>query len=154
MKGGRKAMHCIHCFREFKANPRVKKQKYCGDKKCQRARRRAWQRRKVASDPDYQENQRRCQRQWQEGNPGYYRLYRNSHPEYTQRNRLLQGMRNVRRRNDKQGKMIAKMDSLIRPYYSRRGAIFRIIPQDDRLIANMDSLEVKLVPIQGLRNRL
>lgn len=140
-------MRCIHCVREFKANPRVKNQKYCRDKKCQRARRASWQRRKLARDPDYQDNQRRCQKQWQEHNPGYFRLYRDSHPDYVRRNRILQQMRNAKRRKDKQGKMVAKMDSLIRPYYSRKGSIFRLIPQNGRLIAKMDSLRVKLVPI-------
>ena len=47
--------------------------------------------------------------------------------------------------------MIAKIDSLLKPYYSRKGAIFRLIPQADGLIAKIDSLRVKLVPIQAGR---
>ena len=37
---------CIHCGRNF--NPRVKGQRYCSNKSCQRARRARWQRNKIA----------------------------------------------------------------------------------------------------------
>lgn len=138
---------CVHCLKGFKPNPRLKRQRYCQSKPCQRARRALWQRQKIAGDPDYRDNKIRCQKQWHADHPGYYRHYRKSHPEYTKRNRLLQQLRNARRRNDSQGKMIAKLDSLIKPYYSRKGAMFRLIPQTNRLIAKLDSLRVKLVPI-------
>jgi len=138
---------CLHCLRVFKPNPRVKRQKYCNNKPCQRARRALWQRQKMAGDPDYKDNKMRCQKQWHADRPGYYRRYRESHPEYANRNRLLQQLRNTRRDNGKQSKMIAKLDSLLRPYYSRKGAMFRLIPQDSKMIAKLDSLRVKLVPI-------
>ena len=145
---------CAHCGMEFNPNPRIKKQRYCGNKACQRARRARWQRQKMVHDPDYRDNQRRCQRQWQERHQGYYRLYRDNHPKYTQRNRLLQVMRDIRRRKDpckdKQSKMLAKMDSLLRPYYSRKGGIFRLVPQGAGMLAKMDSLVVKLIPYKGL----
>ena len=142
---------CVHCSREFKSNPRVKKQRYCKKKQCQRARRALWQRRKMATDPDYKDNKLRCQNQWHASRPEYYSDYRKKHPEYTERNRLLQQLRDMRRRKGKstdiQVKMLAKLDSLIKPYYSRRGSIFRLIPQDDRVLAKLDSLTVRLVPI-------
>lgn len=143
---------CIHCGKSFKPNPRVKNQRYCSEKNCQRARRASWQRQKMATDPDYRENKERCQRERHKHNPDYCRLYRNKHPEYTQRNRLLQVMRDSRRRKDKQGKMLAKLDSLLRLYYSRRGAVFRLIPQPGRLLAKLDSLTVKLIPCKELRS--
>ena len=119
---------CIHCGKEFSPNPRVKNQKYCSDKRCQRARRAGWQRQKMAQDADYRENKERCQKQWHESHPGYYRDYRNNHPSYVERNLLLQGIRDIRRRQDirrdGQGKMLAKLDSLLKPYYSRRGSIY------------------------------
>jgi len=143
---------CIHCGRSFRPNPRVKNQRYCNDEACQKARRASWQRQKMAADPDYRENKQRCQRQWHERHPIYYKEYRNKHPEYTQRNNALQQIRNLKRRNDKQGEMIAKLDSLIKPYYSRRGAMFRLMPQPSRLIAKLDSLTVKLIPYKELRS--
>lgn len=142
---------CIHCGKSFIANPRVKNQRYCSEKDCQKARRASWQRQKMAADSDYRENKKRCQREWQERNPDYYRLYRKKRPEYTQRNRLLQAIRDNQRRKAKHGKMLAKLDSLIRPYYSRKGAIFRLIPQHGKMLAKLDSLIVKLIPYNGLR---
>lgn len=138
---------CVHCGKEFKPNPRVKRQRYCKNKQCRKARRAKWQRLKMATDPDYRDNQRRCQRQWQRRHSGYYSLYRKNHPKYTERNRLLQQMRDNRRRKHTKGQMLAKMDSLLRPYYSRKGGIFRLIPQGSQMLAKMDSLTVKLVPI-------
>lgn len=147
-------MHCVHCFKEFKPNPRVKNQKYCGDKLCQKARRARWRRHKMATDTDYQENQKRCQNEWQKRNAGYWKNYRSEHPGYARRNNTLQQIRNARRRKDKQSKMIAKIDSLIKPYYSRKGAIFKLIPQNNSLIAKIDSLRVRLVPVQAGRYRI
>lgn len=140
---------CIHCGREFIPNPRVKGQKYCRDRNCQKARKGRWQRKKMAKDADYRENQKRCQEDWLRSHPGYYRKYRVEHPEYAERNRLLQIRRNAKRRRDSISRLIAKMDSLDTGFYSRRGELFKLVPQDERLIAKMDSLIVKLVPVQG-----
>ena len=71
-----KTFKCRSCHRERPANPKVKEQNYCGRADCQRARRREWQRKKMATDLDYRENQRNSQKQWQEKNPDYWRDYR------------------------------------------------------------------------------
>ena len=94
-----------HCGRLFDPNPRVKNQRYCGEKACQRARKRKWQKEKLAVDPDYQANQRQCQIEWHGRHPGYYRKYRQEHPRYCERNTLLQSCRNAKAR------VIAKMDA-------------------------------------------
>lgn len=138
---------CIHCGNSFKPNPRVKGQRYCREKACQRARRARWQRKKMAADPDYRDNQSRCRKGWMANHPGYYREYRDSHPEYVKRNRLLQAGRDARRHKDRIGRFLAKMDSLAKGFYSRRGGLFKLIPEDDRLLAKMDSLVVRLVGI-------
>jgi len=142
---------CIHCGKSFNPNPRVKNQRYCNSNTCQKARRTSWQRQKIATDPDYKENKQRCEKEWHESHPGYYKDYRNNHPAYVERNRLLQQIRDIRHRKDRykgsQGEMLAKLDSLLKPYYSRRGSIFRLIPQGNVLLAKLDSLTVKLVPI-------
>ncbi|NIN01186.1 MAG: hypothetical protein GTO24_24765 [candidate division Zixibacteria bacterium] len=100
-------IRCAHCRSLFRPDPRVKNQRYCGKKACQRARKNLWQRQKMADDPDYKENQRDCHRSWLRHNPGYWRRYRSQHPEYVQRNRLLQKDRNTRRSPPGE---IAKMD--------------------------------------------
>lgn len=94
------------CF--FLPNPRVKNHRYCGKKDCQRARKKHWQRQKMKDDPKYQEDQQDSQQCWMEQNPGYWCNYRNEHPEYVKRNRLLQKNRDQKRckRN------LAKMDAL------------------------------------------
>lgn len=140
---------CIHCQKEFIPNPRVKNQRYCNNKVCQRVRKTKWQSKKMGGDPDYRDNQKRAQREWQKQHPGYYKAYRESHPEYTERNRLLQNIRNTQRCKDGRVNLIAKMDTLIKPFYSRKGAYFKLISQNP-LIAKMDTLLVKLIPLEGV----
>lgn len=106
----------------------------------------------MAKDQDYKDNQRRCQKEWLTHHPGYYRDYRANHPEYVQRNRLLQLRRNAKRGKDKLSRLIAKIDSLDRTVFSRKGELFKLIPQDNRLIAKIDSFIVKLIPYKGLKS--
>ena len=94
-----------HCKRLFTPDPRVKNQHYCREIDCQRARKRKWQKEKLAVDPDYKANQRDCQKEWRQHHPDYYKKYRQDHPAYCQRNTLLQGYRNTKAR------LIAKMDA-------------------------------------------
>ena len=51
-------IRCAHCRCLFVPNHRIKNQRYCNKKECQRARKNAWQRQKLANDPDYKANQR------------------------------------------------------------------------------------------------
>lgn len=53
---------CRHCRCLFIFNPRLKDQRYCARRECQRVRRRLWQRQKMATDADYQQNQRAAQK--------------------------------------------------------------------------------------------
>ncbi len=48
---------CAKCGCLFRPNPRVKDQEYCNRSACQRARKRRWQRKRMATDPDYRANQ-------------------------------------------------------------------------------------------------
>ena len=70
------------CGRLFNPNPRVKNQRYCSEKECQRAWKRLWQRRKLATDPDYKANQADSQKTWREKHPDYWREYRERNPDY------------------------------------------------------------------------
>jgi hypothetical protein len=101
-------IRCNHCQNLFDSNPRIKNQKYCGSRQCQRARKREWQRRKLATDPDYKSNQRDCQREWHRRHPRYYQLYRKRNAKIAERNRLLQRMRDSQRRP---ARFLAKMDA-------------------------------------------
>ena len=97
---------CVACGQPFQPRPQVPQQSYCSVPGCQRERRRQWQRLKLQSDPDYQDNQARAQQAWNQRNPDYSRKYRESHPEYVERNRALQHKRNAKNMVDP----IAKMD--------------------------------------------
>lgn len=97
---------CASCHQPFQPPPQVPGQTYCSLVACQRERRRQWQLAKRKSDPDYRDNQSRAQSAWLVRQPGYWRRYRQSHPEYVARNRAQQSDRNNRRRKQ----TIAKMD--------------------------------------------
>ena len=95
---------CSSCGQAFAPAPQVPRQMYCALPDCQRERRRLWQIAKRRSDPDYLANQARAQKAWAERNPGYWRAYRDSNPDYASGNRAQQRTRNRKR-------VIAKMDA-------------------------------------------
>ena len=66
---------CRHCGRV--GVEKRKGQKYCGSRECQASRKREWNRRKYASDPDYRLNQRESTEAWlssQGGAAQYHRV--------------------------------------------------------------------------------
>lgn len=134
-------IRCVNpcCRRHFLPNPRVKTQRYCNRKECQRVRRRLWQKEKMASDLDYQANQRDCQKRWRKQNPDYWRQYRMNNPLYVERNRLLQRKRDRKRRLDN----LAKMDALKRVSLLESGTYY-IIPEGADL-AKMDALDRRFI---------
>ena len=108
------------CRGLFLPNPHVPNHRYCNKKDCQRVRKRRWQREKMKNDPEYRDNQRDAQQCWMEQNRDYWRRYRDQHPEYVKRNRLLQRERDRRRRIGDLAKMDASEKiSLVKPgsYY-------------------------------------
>ncbi len=141
---GRK--RCAACGGQFTQRRNVPSQQYCSKPECQRERRRRWQREKLRQDPDYRANQRAAQRRWRERHPDYWRNYRQSHPEYTARNRNQQRKRNRRRgltATDPSPQPIAKMDVYeeINPITS---GTYRMIPEHGPPIAKMDAYLVKI----------
>ena len=130
------------CRRLFLPNPHVHNHRYCNRKDCQRVRKRRWQRQKMKNDSEYRDNQRDAQQCWMEQNRDYWRQYREQHPQYVKRNRLLQRERDRRRRI----RDLAKMDtsreiSLVKP-----GSYYLIPAKRD--LAKMDALSPKyfLIP--------
>jgi len=53
---------CEGCAKVFR--PRNKARHYCLDPSCRRIRKRRWQKRKIAADPEYKGNQADAQRIW------------------------------------------------------------------------------------------
>jgi len=136
------AMHrtirCAHCHCRFLPDPRVKHQRFCANKPCQRARKTRWQRAKLATDPDYQANQRDSQRNWQNQHPHYWQQYRHQHADYRERNRLLQQHRDHKRRVRPLAKMdVLELVSCIQP------GMYHLIPVVGPHLAKMDVLSQK-----------
>jgi len=129
---------CVHCRRLFIANPRVKNQKYCSRDICQRARKNRWQQRKMTTDADYRQNQKDSRQMWQRQHPSYWQQYRDSHPQYRERNRMLQKQRDAKRR----AKHLAKMDALKRLKSIKPGTYY-LIPCMANL-AKMDASTQKI----------
>lgn len=90
---------CRACRKTIEPRARTPDQGYCNDERCQKERRRRWQKEKRQSDADYRDNDRRAQRDWAERNPEYWKEYRRAHPEYAERNRQRQLERDRRRRD-------------------------------------------------------
>lgn len=88
---------CLACGDDFRPRTQVREQRYCGKPACQRERRRRWKWNKRHSDEDYRQNQAMAQRAWATAHAGYWRDYRQAHPEYVERNRQLQRDRDRRR---------------------------------------------------------
>ncbi len=124
---------CVACGQPFQPRPQVPQQSYCSALGCQRERRRQWQRLKLQTDPDYQDNQARAQQAWNQRNPDYWRKYRKSHPKYVERNRALQHERNAKTMM----RPIAKMD-VSNPVIPLPSGIYHLRLVADAGIAKMD----------------
>ena len=108
---------CVSCKKPYIKNPRQKKQQYCSDPACQRARKAKWQREQIRSNPQYRKDQLQAKKDWFDQHPDFWKRYRKKNPQKSFRNSLLQRKRNQQRRfnrfeNRADKKVIAKMDVL------------------------------------------
>ncbi|MEI7842891.1 MAG: hypothetical protein WCI39_07650 [Gallionellaceae bacterium] len=136
---------CVACGQPFKRRPQVPQQSYCSAPSCQRERKRQWQRLKLQTDPDYQDNQNRAQKAWLERNPNYSRQYRDSHPEYVNRNRDQQRERVAKTKNP----AVAKMDVSAPPQAFPSG-IYRLRPVLVYGVAKMDAWTVEITRLSDI----
>ncbi|MBS3780931.1 MAG: hypothetical protein KGY41_11100 [Desulfovermiculus sp.] len=101
----------------------------------------------MRDDPAYRLNQRDAQERWCQKNPGYWKTYRDEHPEYTRQNREKQRSRNrLLRTMAAISKQIAKMD----PTFAEKDDIsgyYGLIPVQDLTFAKMDAKFVKIIEI-------
>ena len=115
---------CAACRKQFTPAANVPEQSFCSQERCQRERRRRWQKNKRRADADYRENERHAQRSWAERHPQYWQDYRREHPEYRERNRRQQRQRDERRRR------------------------VRLLAGADRVLANGDA-SAPILPLQS-----
>ena len=133
---------CLCCYEYFAKSPRHKNQNYCKKLKCQRTQKAEWQRKKLLTDPEYKSGQKLSNKKWQETDPDYWKKYRSKNVEKTERNRLLQKLRN--RKKGHTTLKIAKMDPSKSSPYPRKHKIcgpYWLVP----IIAKMDPLKVNIV---------
>lgn len=131
---------CVHCGKFF--IPRNRKQNYCPEEPCQRARKAAWQRYKMKTDADYRTQQKLSHQKWVKKTPGYWTRYRQRNPDKAERNRILQHVRNRRNRRpdqDPEIPVIAKMDARKSYNFDLLGE-FYMVP----VIAKMDVSKVNI----------
>lgn len=144
---------CQHCGELKPANIRLKgHQCYCNAKECQRAGRATRQKKKMATDPVYRQQQITALHDWQKKRPlhQYQKEYRDSHPEYVQRNRELQKTRNQKRSSCLACQKIVKMYSFqnLKPEKSNSYIMCPYKLDASGKIVKMDSLVVQLLDLQ------
>ena len=157
-----KYFYCKHCGQRKRKNPRLKnKQSYCGAKACQRASRNKWEREKLKKDPLYYAHRKKQKAKWRKNCPvdAYQRYYRQSHPDYDQRNRELQRSRNneaKKRQLEYPASNIVKTDSLTpgAPVLSGLYAIYSYKTVLGKKIVKTDPLIVELKAHCGIAKSL
>jgi hypothetical protein len=137
---------CVCCKTRFRPDRYHPNQNYRSKESCQRKRRTAWQKNKLKTDTTYRENQADAQALWKDKNPGYWKNYRATHPEYVERNRIKQQQRRRKSNNPVAPQPppdVAKMDvaSLQKPLVSGR---YRLISLNNEDVAKMDFAIVQL----------
>lgn len=91
---------CKACKKEKQRNPRLKpgEQEYCSDAPCQREANRVRQQRRMTNNEKYRQDQLDAKKAWWKENPDYLKEYRRTHTDVVDRNRVLQRVRDAKRR--------------------------------------------------------
>jgi hypothetical protein len=138
---------CRACRRMFVPKAQAPGQCFFGDVRCQRERRRCWQKQKRRSDADYRDNERRAQRTWAKHHPEYWQDYRREHPEYAARNRRQQRERDRRRHVvDTAPSRLANGDASppFLPLPSGTYELKPVLPEGSAMLANEDVWRVQI----------
>jgi hypothetical protein len=135
---------CLNCYDFFLPSPRHKSQNYCMKPQCRQAKKAAWKSTKMKTDPQFRKEQHLSNQKWLNNNPSYWTDYRKRKPEKAERNRILQRLRNQRRRAKTLADppLIAKVDSLKLNKFGLIGQ-FWLVP----VIAKVDALKVNIVEL-------
>jgi endogenous inhibitor of DNA gyrase (YacG/DUF329 family) len=145
---------CHHCGKTLPRNPRIKKQKFCSSRGCQNARKRLHDK-KVISTAKGKLNQQGRNKRWRGKAPAhaYQAAYRGKNPEYEQRNREQQRLRNKGRRKEEKdaSSMIVKTDALLlQPRHDGAYMVYKVKKQK---IVKTDTLMLQMHSQQGIEVR-
>ena len=136
-------------------NIRLKsKQRYCGSRACQQARRNLWEREKLRKDSNYKFKRQADKKKWYSNYPGdkYQSSYRTTHIEYSKTNHEKQSIRNQRRKEMLSLGKIVKTDALTSESITRQG-LYVLLPYkktDQKKIVKTDALIVQMLSGCGL----
>ncbi len=140
---------CCHCHTPHPKNSRHKTQKYCSSAPCQQARKNAWERSKIKTDPAYKEKRKAQKGKWYKQRPGdqYQAAYRSTHPNYQNSNKAKQRQRNQKRSVDASVSKIVKTDASTAKS-ELEGSWYALIPYSSftsQKIVKTDALIVQIV---------
>ena len=149
---------CRHCGRITVANKKLKhrQQRYCGDKKCQAARKHEFERNKYKTDSSFRSSKlqrarvRRIKLAEDDPLAGslYQRNYRLSHPEYVTDNRKKQRLRNSRK-----GQKTSPETKIVNPdalmlQKSDNDTVYAMIAVDYQKIVNPDTFVMQCIDME------
>jgi hypothetical protein len=89
---------CRFCQSPFTFSRFHPEQTVCTAVECRLRRQREYHRRKAATDSVYRQVCNDSSQKWRAVHPGYWKTYRQTHPDTTARNRILQQARDQKRR--------------------------------------------------------
>ena len=134
---------CQHCGRTATGNHRLKKkQKYCSTKACQQARIRIWKNKQYKQSKKFKKKSSSAQEAWRKKRPAhaYQREYRTTHPDYVDRNRQQQRVRNKKRKNEPIS-LVVKTNALVLQPRDDGAYIFSKVKKE--LIVNRNALSLQ-----------
>jgi hypothetical protein len=142
---------CRHCGKTLPRNPRLKKntkQSYCNAPSCKQAKKSARKKERYHMDFSYRQQHLDRQKIWRSKRPAhkYQQQYRESHPEYVERNRDLQVARNCRRKKGSSSMIVN--GTPLSPQASN-GVAFAIICIEKEKIVNGTPFLVQMQIITG-----
>ncbi len=152
---------CRHCGKEVRPNKKLKHllQHYCGDKACQSARKRCFDRHKYKTNELFRSNKlqsarERKKKQAGQGNPlacsRHQQDYRASHPDYVLENRQKQRARNARKvvKTSEETKIVNPDASMLQK--PENDTVYALIAVDCKKIVNPDAFMSKITDIESV----
>jgi hypothetical protein len=135
---------CLHCQSKCQRNPRNTYQKYCSSLACQNARKRLHEK-QTLSTPEGQASKKIRNQKWRARRPAheYQKLYRNTHPDYVNSNRDQQRIRNNKRGQIAEHKIVKTDAIFLQPFIDKALVAFKVkkgkIVKTDTLFLQMQT---------------
>ncbi len=148
---------CRHCGKQVLRNKKLKhhEQHYCGEKACQAARKRSYDRQKYRTNSSFRSEKlqrardRKKKQTDTQASSRYQHNYRVSHPDYVRDNRQKQRVRNAQRTaKSLRETKIVNPDTLMLQH-SDNNIVYAMIPVEYEKIVNPDTIMPYLSDIEA-----